>query len=114
VQQTRTHWSRIFYHDLFSQQKETHVYPKRTQSFELIDETRPPSRSPLASAMLLLGIYIAMYLAVAEVVHVLAPAQAATAVVRDDAPMSASASASAPIMMPAPAGGQGPDHAYTD
>jgi hypothetical protein len=114
VQQTRTHWSRIFYHDLFSQEKETPVYTKRAQSFDPTHESRPGDHSPLASAMLLLGIYIAMYLAVAEVVHVLAPAQASTAIVRDEAPMSASASASTPIMMPAPAGGQGPDHAQTD
>ena len=114
MQQIRTHWSRIFYHDLFSQEKETHVSAKHPQSFDGMHENPPGSRSPLASAMLLLGIYIAMYLAVAEVVHVLAPAQASTAVARDEAPMSASAAPSTPIMMPAPAGGQGSDHAQTD
>ena len=66
-------------------------------------------RSPLGSAVILLGIYIAMYLAVAEVVHVLAPVDASTMASRADP----AAMSSAPSM-PAASGATGWNHATTD
>ena len=66
------------------------------------------SRSPLGSAMILLGIYIVMYLAVAEVVHILSPANAAAPIARDER----ATTASAPMALPPEDLGAG--HARTD
>ena len=60
-------------------------------------EDRLFGRTPLGAAMVLLGIYVAMYLAVAEVVHVLSPPEAAAAVAREHAPAAADAPADDPI-----------------
>jgi hypothetical protein len=56
-------------------------------------------RSPIAGAAVVLGIYIAMYLAVAGVVHVLALLDAAAAVAPDSsmAPSAAATTSSPPV-----------------
>jgi len=67
------------------------------------------ARSPLGSAMILLGIYMTMYLVVAEIVHVLSPADAASVAHRHDRAAMSSAPAS-----PAASGATGDSDATTD
>jgi hypothetical protein len=67
------------------------------------------ARSPLAAAMILLGIYIAMYLTVAEVLQLMSPADAATAPAREDHAAIYSLPA-----MPASAGATGSNHETAD
>jgi len=108
-----THWTRILHQDLFDAPARAAAQPARKETRMAPTDTQRHdpdlARSPLGSAMILLGIYIAMYLAVAEVVHVLAPADASTVASRaDQAAMS-----SAPTM-PAASGATGSNHATTD
>jgi len=109
-----THWTRILHQDLFDaparavarspERKETRMTTRQTQPHD-----PELARSPLGSAMILLGIYIAMYLAVAEVVHVLAPAEASPVASRAEQAATSSAPA-----MPAASGATGSNHATTD
>ena len=101
-----THWSRIFYYDLFtgdhdastpnpgettddglpqpskdcvahrSHGKYTEIVARRGPNY---DDRTPSSRSPIKAAAVLLGIYIAMYLGVAGLLHILSSPQTADA-----------------------------------
>jgi hypothetical protein len=81
-----THWSRIFYYDLFAADTgDSTRRPDDLESKETFDATDPASRdfasrhirSPIQAAVILLAIFIAMYLAVAGVMYVLASPDAA-------------------------------------
>ncbi len=105
-----THWSRIFYYDLFTgdrgatathpdgvtnrsrqpardgatrrlhgNQVETLVTPKDTDH----DDWVPRFKTPIEAAAILLGVYIAIYLTVAGIVHVLGSPDATAAAARD-------------------------------
>jgi hypothetical protein len=115
VSQQETHWTRILHQDLFEPTTRAHFAPaavrheeNRLSTRDTASRNTDPARSPLGSAMILLGIYIAMYLAVAEIVHVLAPSQAATMPLRDDTHVAASAA------MPSDTPDTGARHATTD
>lgn len=116
MQHVQTHWTRFLYQDALAPRPRAHAWRESTPQKEMHVNTRQPHRrdpepahSPLGSAMILLGIYIAMYLAVAEVVHVLSPSDAGAAPVRDDPATFATAPA-----MPASSGATGSNHATTD
>jgi hypothetical protein len=117
VHRLDTHWSRILYYDLLTPDTgggATAPVRRRKETFMTTRKSRPRGdriieSSPLGSAMILLGIYIAMYLAVAEVVHVLTPPDALAAVAREQAVAAETA-----IGPGAPANPTGSNHAYTD
>ena len=85
-----THWSRILYYDLFDAAaaadaratRERPVQPRKEPRMPSSDPFRDPppivERSPLAGALVLLGIYVVLYLSVAAALHVLEPANAST------------------------------------
>jgi len=82
----KTHWSRILYYDLFDADA-MHEHRRLPQPHKELrmpssDPFRDPppivERSPLAGALVLLGIYVVMYLSVAAALHVLEPANAST------------------------------------
>jgi hypothetical protein len=109
-----THWSRILHHDLFdasAHEQATHPTPKEKPLTMKATRHDDPAlaRSPFGSAMILLGIYMTMYLAVAEVVHVLSPADASTIASGADRPAISSATTT-----PAVSGATGDSHATTD
>ena len=75
-----THWTRILYHDLLqANSPSASQLPTALTGKEADVAARGPSdgagahrpRSPIASAVILLGIYVAMYLAVAGIKHAL-------------------------------------------
>ena len=82
-----THWSRIFYYDLFAADTgDSTRRPDDLDSEETFDATELRQvvtslpgiiRSPIQAALILLAIFIAMYLAVAGVMYVLASPDAA-------------------------------------
>lgn len=81
-----THWSRIFYYDLFAADTgDSTRRPDDLDSEGTFDATDSASRdfasrhirSPIQAALILLAIFIAMYLAVAGVMYVLASPDAA-------------------------------------
>jgi len=112
VHRTDTHWTRIFYCDLYAPQAEALTRQERKEivmaSRHSHDTDRPIGGSPLGAAMVLLGIYLAMYVAVAGVVHVLTPQEAAAA---DRQPAAAAAAAPSPLSNPLAKHGAG--HAQT-
>ena len=85
-----THWNRILYYDLFdadadaraTRERERPVQPRKEPRMPSSDPFRDPppivERSPLAGALVLLGIYVVLYLSVAAALHVLEPANAST------------------------------------
>ena len=102
-QRVDTHWTRILYHDLYAPHAGAAAAPAARPRKEIPMASKPShedrliGRTPLGAAMVLLGIYIAMYLAVAEAVQVLSPPDAAAAVAREHAPAAADSPADAPI-----------------
>ena len=107
-----THWSRILHYDLFdadadaraTRERERPVQPRKEPRMPSSDPFRDPppivERSPLAGALVLLGIYVVLYLSVAAALHVLEPANASTV---DSAGQAAvSATVSAPLAASAP------------
>jgi len=101
-----THWSRIFYHDLFTGNTHGNALDsasvgdgerRQTQEFEAPhvhrsnvetivtrkhpdrDEWIPRFRTPIEAAVILLGIYVAIYLTVAGIVHAVGSPDAAAA-----------------------------------
>jgi len=107
-----THWSRILHQDLFDARADaTQPTPKEMPVTMQATQHEDPelARSPFGSAMILLGIYMTMYLVVAEVVQVLSPADASTVAQREDRAAISSAPATR-----APSGTTGDGHATTD
>ena len=114
MQPTETHWTRIFYCDLYAPHAAARVHEERKETAMPDRNSRDPHRpwggTPLGAALVLLGIYIAMYLAVAEVVHILSPADAAAAEARD----IRTATAPAPDNTAVDRDRAGAGHAHTD
>lgn len=76
-----THWSRILYHDLLQPSSPDASEPPAAPPHNELDVAARVAgsdvgarraRSPIASAVILLGIYVAMYLAVSGITHALA------------------------------------------
>ena len=112
MQRIDTDWTRIFYCDLYAphaaardrgERKETAM--RHTDS---PDQDRPIGRTPLGAALVLLGLYVGMYLAVAGVLHLATPPEAAAAVRRE-----APAVAAAPSPLWNPLAKHGERHAQT-
>jgi hypothetical protein len=82
-QPIETHWSRILHCDIFNADEEIFMAPEDTRDNE-------HSRTPTESALVLLAIYVALYLGVAGLVHILTLPHANAAV----APSVATAPAS--------------------
>jgi len=114
MQPLETHWSRALHCDLYdaavqaSASHSTHMETPMTTQGTAHEDPRL-ARSPLASAMILLGIYIAMYLAVAEAAHLLSPADASAAPAPADHAIPSSV-----LYQPASAGATGSNHATAD
>lgn len=116
MQHQETHWSRILFHDLFEAPPRAERARVVSRQKEIRMNTRQPQqhdpafgRSPLGSAVILLGIYIAMYLAVAGIVHALSPSESATVHSLEMQTLAGSGSS-----MPAPGDATGANHARTD
>jgi len=114
AQPLETHWTRVLHCDLYDTPARR-VAPRAPSKETCVTRNRTPesdprlARSPLGSAMLLLGIYIVTYLTVAEVLQVLSPADAATPPAREDRAAIHSTPA-----MPASAGATGSNHETAD
>lgn len=110
VQRIDTDWTRIFYRDLYASHADAHESGERKETVMKSPHSRDPDRplggSPLGAALVLLGIYIAMYLAVAGIVRIATPSEAVAAV-RQDAP----AVAAAPSPLSDPLARHGGSHA---
>ena len=112
MQRIETDWTRIFYCDLYAPHAAARVQGERKETAMERPHSRDPHRpwggSPLGAALVLLGIYVAMYLAVAGVVHLATPPEAAAAE-REEA----SAVAAAPSPLTNPLAKHGGSHAQT-
>jgi hypothetical protein len=123
-----THWSRIFYYDLFSAEaglepanateKHAEALPRPAEPFAVPDGRRkevetsmarkdsdqddwlPRFRTPIEAAVILLGLYIAIYLAIGGIVHVLGSPDAAAAAARNAAIAKHAAAPSAAVESP--------------
>jgi len=98
IRPTETHWSRILYCDILNADEETFMAPEDGRDNEY-------PKTPTESALVLLAIYIALYLSVAGLVHIVTSphANAAVAPSRSAATASTVAPPSVPVGMPEPA-----------
>jgi len=84
-----THWSRILYHDLFSEPADRVARSRDAPT----DADFKPGRSPIGAAVILLGVFIATYLAVAGLVRVLSGPDTTSVVMRQTGVMEGNQSA---------------------